>query len=158
MKQLRLAHSNAVSTAMGSKKNGRKKAIQKEIKICSQSDKEECINKIISLKQSGLKIGKHLFAGFNEIMKKVERHEISVVCTFKDCPQNLLVLIRQTCCSNGIPLLTFPKASNFPASLGVKRISAFGLINQSLTDSQSEYHILDAKIDDLRDFLLSLNI
>ena len=141
----------------GKNKKKMKKLSGEHLRICSQADKDICLQKLKSLLNAGGLIGRDIFAGFNSTMKEIEKRTTSVVCCFRDTPKVMTQAISSACVSSRAPILILPRASQeFASVCSLKHLSCF-CVTLMRDHSSSDRDVVDALLDDLQDILLKLS-
>ncbi len=144
-------------SSSGKSKKKTKKLSGENFRVCSQADKDVCLQKLKSLLGAGGLIGRDIYAGFNSTMKQVEKKVASVVCCFRDTPKIMMQAMSNACVSTRAPLVLLPRASQeFAAMCSLKQMSCF-CVTVVRDHTSSDRDVVDALLDDLQETLITLS-
>ena len=147
------------------------------LKYLDAEDKELIIKKVNAAVDAKIKLGRDIVVGFNSTMRLIESGDAAVVCVAQDGHQALLKGLIESTQAKAVHTVTIPKLNQSMKSvLKLKSVSCFSLRKMEAEDdtevrkttednnndddnsvhSESESRDASAIIDDLREFLLSL--
>jgi len=137
----------------------------------SMEEKQDIETKVKAVINARAKIGNDIVAGFNSVMRLIQSDEASVVCVAQDGLQSMLKVLVEATQARGIPTITIPKLNQSMRSImSLRSVSCFSLkkpdfdkeeevtiaAGEENGESEVDNHHKSAIVDDLREYLLSL--
>lgn len=143
----------------------------------SPEEKQDIEAKVKAALVARAKIGADFVVGFNSVMRLVQTGQAAVVCVAQDGHQAMLKVLVESAQVKAVPTVTIPKLNQSMRSVfGLRSASCFALkrmnleeemvqlteSNETTTDGDNadeekhHCHTKSAVVDDLRDYLLSL--
>lgn len=138
----------------------------------SADEKFNIESKVKNAMNAQVQIGKDIAVGFNSVMRLIQCGEAAVVCVAQDGHQGMLKGLVESTQAKSIQVITIPKLNQSMRTIfGLRSASCFALkrsssiepVSQSVetddkVDQESSHndHTKSAVVDDLREYLLSL--
>eukprot|EP01032_Pedospumella_encystans_P017483 gene17483-19920_t len=137
----------------------------------SLEEKQDIETKVKAVINARAKVGNDIVAGFNSVMRLIQSDRAAVVCVAQDGLQSMLKVLVEATQARGIPTITIPKLNQSMRSImSLRSVSCFSLkkpdtdgeenepiaTDEQTSDNEVDRHHTSAIVDDLREYLLSL--
>ena len=137
----------------------------------SLEEKQDIETKVKAVITARAKVGNDIVAGFNSVMRLIQSDRAAVVCVAQDGLQSMLKVLVEATQARGIPTITIPKLNQSMRSImSLRSVSCFALkkpdnddeedepivTDEQTSDNEVDRHHTSAIVDDLREYLLSL--
>lgn len=143
----------------------------------SPEEKQDIEAKVKAALAARAKIGADVVVGFNSVMRLIQSDQAAVVCVAQDGHQAMLKVLVESTQVRAVPTVTIPKLNQSMRSVfGLRSASCFAVKKMNLEEDLEEpteikvdanddeegdegkhhHHTKSAIVDDLRDYLLSL--
>lgn len=134
-------------------------------KTSNKDVRDQLISKVGAIASRFAHFREGVIVGFNHVCRTMERGEVAVVCLARKANDLAIQFLLEACMARKIPLVVIPAfSSQLLAALKVKTGFCFALRHyrpesstaRALPADTEELDAMDAAIDDLREYLLSL--
>lgn len=133
----------------------------KTTNIISKDVRETLVEKLENVTSSSSRFREDIIVGFNSVCKTLEKEKVDVMCMARRANDHALQFLMEACLVRKIPLVVVPFTPQLLAALKVRKAFCFTIRSTRQHDRSDaaegiELDVMDAAIDDLSEFLLSI--